>query len=374
MSSSTALLDKVPEYWAAMVRPFLQRSREFSDKEPLVAYFLRTHVAFLCMKQRKKEKTGTAFLMALLEALEADKAKLGAKLEGVDGRTTLTRFALMLFARADDAERTGGASMTIVRTFYAAAVLFEATGQFTENGEMDSIASEKCSYAKYIAARMKKALDAKETYVSPNTLEQVEGEPDSTATGPNNDFTTVPASCFSQLGTNPPLAAKHDGGEMMPSPSPQPAPTYNSSTPSTRQDLPPPPYTYNLGSPGGNTTPGTPQPATPQHPSTKSSALPPPRPTPASSTSTPSLPAVVTPAMQRQSAQVHSSSSNDNSTAAGLSMNVGGAGGGFKPSVDQMIDAQKLASRAVSALQFYDYENAKKQLVAAMHVLNGVHQ
>ncbi|KPA80855.1 hypothetical protein ABB37_04277 [Leptomonas pyrrhocoris] len=379
MSSFVALQEKLPEHWAAMARPYLLRSAEFEDKEPLVAYFLRTHVAFLCMKLRKKDdKAGTAFLMALLETLEADKAKLGARLDGVDGRTTLTRCALMLFARADDAERTGNASMALVRLFYTSALLLEATAQFTPDGNMDAVAAQKCKYAKYIAARMKKALDAKEPYVSPNKIEEVEGGPEAANIGSSGNFTTVPASCFSRPGSNTtaatPPKTTGDGKERMPvlppPPSPQPMPADSTN-------VPPPAYTYDSNAFSSHNTSSLPPPTTLQAPLNRNSAVPAPRITPGSNTGgTPSLPAVVGPAAQRQSAgTLHDSNNSKSSNVASPYPSLsGGGGGGFKPSVDQMIDAQKFASRAVSALQFYDYENAKKQLIAAMQILNGVNQ
>lgn len=372
MSSSAALLEKVPQHWASLVRPFLQRSREFEDKEPLVAYFLRTHVAFLCMKQRKKEdKAGTAFLLSLLEALEADKARLAGQLEGVDGRTTLTRFALMLFARADDAERTGNASLTLVRIFYTSAVLFEATEQFTDDGAMDNIAAQKCKYAKYIATRMKKALDAGESYVSPNKIEPFEGGPEAGDIGGNTNFTTAPASCFARPTSNPASAVKPgDAAVPMPPLQPPPSPaskpyaytTNNSSSspnsnatpavlPPLRQDPPPPAYSYDSGSSNSSTpNPSAHKalPAVPQH-----------RPSISSNSNMAPLPPP--PQQQQQPMPSHPSP-----IVAAPPANTN-----FKPSVDQMIDAQKFASRAVSALQFYDYENAKSQLVAALRILNG---
>jgi hypothetical protein len=45
------------------------------------------------------------------------------------------------------------------------------------------------------------------------------------------------------------------------------------------------------------------------------------------------------------------------------------AGGGFVPEMDAMIDAQKFCKQAVSALQFYDHENAKKQIYLALALL-----
>jgi vacuolar protein sorting-associated protein VTA1 len=393
--SSTALLEKVPEHWASMVRPFLLRSREFADKEPLVSYFLCTHVAFICMQHRKKEdKAGTAFLMTLLEALESDKAKLGTQLDGVNGRTTLTRFALMLFARADDAERTGNANLNIVRTFYTAAVLFEATAQFTDDGAMDSIAAQKCKYAKYIAARMKKALDAGEPYVSPNKTELVEGGPEAADIGSHSSFTTAPASCFTRPESNLASATGSNGsgggggaGRVNTAAAPTsttqlPPPSMPKSNASAmRQDPSPPAYTYEMNSSINDNTPAPP-PAQLQPPSNRNSAAAPQRysTTNNNSSTAPSLPAVMVPAAQRQGAGNNGGGVNPyasphvagSPSAALPSVPSGGTGINFKPSVDQMIDAQKFASRAVSALQFYDYENARKQLIAALQTLNGV--
>ncbi|GET85805.1 hypothetical protein, conserved [Leishmania tarentolae] len=345
MKSSASLLEKVPQPWAALVRPFLQRSHEFEDKEPLVAYYLRTHVAFLCMRQRRKDdKEGTAFLMTLLDALEASKASLGPQLQGVDGRTVLTKFALMLFARADDAERTGNASMAIVRLFYTASVLFEATAQFTDDGAIDSIAAQKSKYAKYIAARMKKALDKNEPYVSPNKLEAVDDEAaggvgGSDGAGQATAFTTAPASCFMRPTPQPtsdsnraPVSSTAHGNI--------PASPYALASTTQRLDTPPPPYTQDFDTQGRSKQPAQPSPMAsiaasqkPQHPSQQQ--------------------------QQQQQQDAAPPSAGVRST-------------GFKPSVDQMIDAQQLARQAVSALQFYDYENAKQQLVASLRVLNGV--
>ncbi|TPP51827.1 Vta1 like family protein [Leishmania donovani] len=361
--SSASLLEKVPQPWAALVRPFLQRSHEFEDKEPLVAYYLRTHVAFLCMRQRSKEdKEGTAFLMTLLDALEASKARLGTQLQGVDGRTVLTKFALMLFARADDAERTGNASMAIVRLFYTASVLFEATAQFTDDGAMDSVAAQKSKYAKYIATRMKKALDKNEPYVSPNKLEAADddaagGVGSVNGAAQTNTFTTAPASCFMQPASQPTSVSNR-----APAPSTAhenlPAPPYTPPPATQKLDTPPPPYTQDADTQGRSKTPVQPSlmnnmyaPPQPQHPSQQQQRL-------STSSAVPSLPPQSSSAQQRYAASPSAS---------------GGVGAtGFKPSVDQMIDAQKLASQAVSALQFYDYENAKQQLVASLRVLNGV--
>ncbi|XP_050340247.1 uncharacterized protein LOC126766534 [Bactrocera neohumeralis] len=115
--------------------------------------------------------------MSLLDALEEDKKALGDQLEAVSGRTVLTKVALMVFAKADDEERSGHVSMSIVRLFFTAAILFEATEQFTSDNKMDSVAAEKCRYARYTAAKMKKALDRHQPYTSANPIEAPLNEP-----------------------------------------------------------------------------------------------------------------------------------------------------------------------------------------------------
>lgn len=154
-----ALIKKIPATWVQALRPFLQRANEFQEKDPVVSYFLRTHVAFVAVKMRTKAKEENDFLNDLLNGLSEDKQKLGDQLIGVDGRTTLTKAALSLFSRADEAERAGQRSLIIVRLFYTAALLFEATAQFTDNGTLDSIANERSRYAKFTATKMKKALE-----------------------------------------------------------------------------------------------------------------------------------------------------------------------------------------------------------------------
>ncbi|KAG5487081.1 hypothetical protein LSCM1_07751 [Leishmania martiniquensis] len=362
MLSPSSLLERTPPAWASMARPFLLRAQEFDSKEPLVAYFLCTHVAFLCVRQRKREdKAGTNFLVELLGALEARKTRLAAQLQGVDGRTVLTKCALMLFARADDAERTGHASMAIVRLFYTASVLFEATAQFTDDGAMDSIAAQKSKYAKYMATLMKKALDTKVPYVSPNKLESVDddagcGGRDADGAGQAATFTTAPANCFARPTPQPTSdsyrvpAPSATQGSTGPPYMPPPAYTCDDETQLTGKASVQPPPMQSMHAPSTSQQP--PQLSTAQSSPAVPSTVP-------TSSTLPSTPRKPFPAQPRQQNVAPPSG--------------GGAGAtGFKPSVDQMIDAQKFASQAVSALQFYDYENAKQQLVGALRMLNGV--
>ncbi|EPY30517.1 vacuolar protein sorting-associated protein VTA1 [Strigomonas culicis] len=271
-------------------------------------------------------------LLAYLEELKKDERVKEAQAiadPSNEGRTLLTRYALMLFARADDEERAGKANVNIVRLFFTAACLLEATAQFTDDKQMDAIAAAKAKYAKYTAARMKKCLDAGEPYVSRNTIEppvdnlaanddtnpnaNTSDANDAAADGfvptPSGNFTTAPPSSYLRKPLLPsvPAPAPPAGGDVVPY-------TYNES------DAPPPPYT-------DEPLPPISQPVH-THP----------------------VPQQGVPATYAASAR---------------------PGPGQKASVDAMIDAQKFARQAVNALSFQDTVNARKQLLIALDVLNG---
>ena len=291
-----------------MVRPFLQKAAEFEARQPLVAYYLKTHVAYLCMKKRTKEdREGTAYVMNLLTALEKIKAA-EPETSTSDGRTVLTRTALMLFAKADDAERSGLANDQIVKMFFASSVLFEATGQYLE-GELDPIAAEKRKYARFVALRMKKALDAGVPYVSPNAAEGSQH---------GADLPTAATTAFSQ-----------------PQPPPQQQQVQPLPQPQLQQWQAPQPQSQPQQPPQWQPPQAQPQPPPPAQPWAPPVHQPQQQPLPQSSFSPP-------PPSQ-----------------------------GFVPTQDHMIDAQKFAKQAVSALQFYDHANARKQLLAALALLDG---
>ncbi|CUG05755.1 Hypothetical protein, putative [Bodo saltans] len=289
----------VPPVWTSLIRSFLVRATEFQSKQPLVAYFLKTHVAFVCLRNRAAGgKEGTTFIMTLLKELEQDKAALGNELDKNDGRTVLTRMALMLFNKADDSERSGSANEATARMFYTASVLFEATGQYMDAGKLDPIAEEKSKYAKYVATRINKALTSGKPYQSHNPQDEL-------LAGESEPWTPSSATVAAPQHTQPSVAqtATVQPPQATTSVSQQPVP----STQTHKDPAPLPPRQ-----------------APQQHP--------------------PQVQHTTQPHQQQQP----------------------GVGG---PSLDAMIDAQKLCKNAVAALQFYDHENARKQLEAALRLL-----
>lgn len=169
-----SLVKSLPLCWKNL-KIFLQRADEFHEKDPVVAYFLRTHVLHLAIQQRNKSKDESeekekkeedAFLKLLLAFIDGEKTRLGKQLDGVDGRTVLTKVALELFNRAEGKQQAGQCDISLVRLFFTSALLFEATSQFTKDHLMDAVASERCRYAKYMGSSLKKKLDQTGTSLS----------------------------------------------------------------------------------------------------------------------------------------------------------------------------------------------------------------
>ncbi|AAZ12775.1 Vta1 like, putative [Trypanosoma equiperdum] len=312
-----SLADEVPREWASSIRPFLQRADEFQERVPVVAYFLRTHAVYLAMKMwRKEDGPGKAFIVKLLDTLESEKKRLEQELADVDGRVLLTQYALRIFSRADDEERSDGvvANMNLVRLFFTASLLFEATAQFTDDGTLDPIATEKRDYARYIAVEMKKAMDKGVPYVSPNrTGGMVESnkEHEGESTGGGGFSTNFVQSQQPGYGQ---WSAQYV--------TPQPPPPSHE-----------PPETPMWSGPESTNTSSTQQ----------------------QQQSTP---------LFQTTAQPNNSNDNSNIAAA-----VSGVAAPKGPTMDAIIEAQNYAKQAVSALQFYDHEVACKMLRSALDLL-----
>lgn len=222
MSSLTA---QVPPHLVNLIRRFLQRADEFQQKDRLVAYFLRTHAADVALKNRRKDdKVGSAFIGSLLDFLADEKAALGKALTGVDGRTVVTKSALVLFQRADDERSAGQCNSSLVRLFFTAAVLFEASAQFTKDKEMDPIAAERCRYAKYTASQMKKSLDSGEplqvAHFTEEATESISPSPLPSSAALSSAAQSLPEKRASLVSDNRPQPAQSQPHRPQPQPQP----------------------------------------------------------------------------------------------------------------------------------------------------------
>lgn len=411
---SSALVGQCPASLQKVVLPYLQRADELdSSKQIFPAYFLRTYVAQLILIHRNpSDAEQKKFLIDLMGELEVFK-KAHPETDTMDGRTVVTRLALTLFARADEAERSGQCSPAVCKMFFMSSILFEATKQFNEN-QMDSIATEKHKYARFIAARLTKCLKEGGVY-EPFKKAEVEAAQRELAGGGG---AAAAAAAASSSDSAAPAADAHAAatvpGSML-SPSPQAAHVHDpvarpSAAPSSLQTLlpqvpPPPPYqppAHHL-----QPKPATPAP-TPQYeqhlrpdPGPRPNVLPPPptavapdhahAPHPPSGTafpapqkpyspSHPSSPIAATAGSGPRKFQLPPppppgttiqslSGASVPGEAPGVHSAAAASMGERETATLRMMEAQKLAKQAVNALQFGDAPAATKLLQAALSAM-----
>ncbi|KXZ46837.1 hypothetical protein GPECTOR_40g571 [Gonium pectorale] len=136
------------------ILPYLQRAQEIQQADPKVAYYCRLYGVeqALALKQRAKEVN--AVLMAAMDSLEKEKAKL--MLDPVGDRIHCLGFALRIFDNADRVDRAGKATERTSKAFYAASVFIDILNHF--EGGVDAELVEKQRYCLWRAAEIRKAL------------------------------------------------------------------------------------------------------------------------------------------------------------------------------------------------------------------------
>ena len=243
-------LSTVPEKWSKAVKPIIIKAVEFEKaKQPLVSYYLQTYAIFRCMALHKamtdktEKATTTPYLMSFLNHLEKMKEdpSLSKLIEESDGRTVLTKTALQLFTKADDAERSGQVSEAVVKLFFTSTILFEATKQYIEDATMDPICTEKHKYASYVAVLMKKALASKQPYISPNGATEAQAAPQFEEEEFPIHAPSAPVVPTTNNGYHPPETNKFSAPpQVVPPPvSPPPQQTSQHQYPAPPQQYPP---------------------------------------------------------------------------------------------------------------------------------------
>lgn len=319
------LITSIPPQWVNL-KIYLQRAQDFHESDPVVAYFLLTHALHLAIKQRSKakdeaklneKKEEDAYLNLLLTCIDGEKKRLSKQLEGIDGRTVLTKVALELFSRAETREQAGQCDVPLIRLFFTSALLFEATAQFTKDSKMDAVAAERCRYAKYMGSTLKKKLDqncSSPTIASSGNLSVL----------PLSNSATSPHKAF----VNSSLEGKNVtpvGQQQQSRPNRSPTTTPSASSPNKSFE------NEAVSSPTTKCTDETvPKRKEDKHPEKLISAA---------------------------------SSSEISDPSAPI------PGGNGRVSLNDLIKAQKHAKNSVSALQFLDYAEAVRELRKALQIL-----
>lgn len=144
------------------ITAYIRRSEELdADKsDPQnqnISYYCRTYAMEKAMQLRGAGSEGiTTFLLALMQDLEARKAIPGNSLPSAEAKCLCEAYAVGIFHRADEDDRSGDPNhREVARTFYNAQTFFDIIEQF---GPLDEELASKRTYSKWKATEIMKAL------------------------------------------------------------------------------------------------------------------------------------------------------------------------------------------------------------------------
>ncbi|KAL8277954.1 hypothetical protein RQP46_009586 [Phenoliferia psychrophenolica] len=365
------------------IAPYLARAHELATADPPMSYWCNYFAVQLAMTLGSQDSESNAFLFALMDKLEVMKAELStndAVTDDAAAAAYVENFALKIFGQADKEDRAGKATRLTAKKFLAAANFLDLLSVF---GDISVENRDKVKYSKWKAADIAKAFREGRTPVpgpagglptSPSELAAT-GDPDEVLPSEVNDLTRELASLESSAPPSEPDAypfpqnpttlpsssdADPDGEEpvtpafpsflntptaLPPSPPPLPVEFPSPILPTHQTSVLPPPT--------GSTTSSFPAAVFPSAPP----FLPPPAPTYTPSPPPPvSQPRYVAPAPPAPA-------------PVPAPMPTAPHADVYDPSVVAQI--QKHAKWAVSALNYDDYETARKELRLALAMLGG---
>ncbi|KAK4523463.1 hypothetical protein GAYE_PCTG60G1359 [Galdieria yellowstonensis] len=171
---------KMSAAWPPSLKPlakYLVRAKEVEQIDPFVAYACRFYACELGLKLRdKKDPEAAKFMKGLIEKCEQDKEKLG---DTSLLKQHVEEFAWKVFFRADTEDRSGNATRTTVRTFYAALCFLEVLNSLQEEPSEDI--KQKIKYCKFKVADISRCLR--------EGIRPVPGPPDRQAESQYEDMT-----------------------------------------------------------------------------------------------------------------------------------------------------------------------------------------
>ncbi|KAE9398456.1 DUF605-domain-containing protein [Gymnopus androsaceus JB14] len=139
--------------------PYLQRADELHQKEPIIAYWCAYYAAQAGISLKAKDAASRTLLMDLLDALEKLKKEIGPN-DAIDIESAsaayVENFALKVFSVADEEDRRGNSSRSTAKKFLAAANFLEVLKTFPKT-ELTESTEDKIRYSKWKAADIAKA-------------------------------------------------------------------------------------------------------------------------------------------------------------------------------------------------------------------------
>ncbi|GAA5972500.1 hypothetical protein JCM21900_005828 [Sporobolomyces salmonicolor] len=158
------------------ISPYLARATELAIADPVISYWCTYYALQQAMTLGAKDAESQVFLFALMDKLEAMKAEHennDAVTEDHAASAYIEDFALKIFAQADSEDRKAKATRLTAKKFLAAANFLELLSVF---GEVGSENREKIKYSKWKAADIAKAFREGRTPVPGPAGGLVEGE------------------------------------------------------------------------------------------------------------------------------------------------------------------------------------------------------
>ncbi|GAA5851462.1 hypothetical protein JCM5353_002575 [Sporobolomyces roseus] len=139
------------------ITPYLARAHELATADPVIAYWCTYFALQQAMTLGAKDSESQTFLFALMDRLEAMKganADNDAVTEDAAASAYIENFGFKIFSTADNEDRKGKATRATARKFLAAANFLELLTVF---GEVGTENREKIKYSKWKATDIAKA-------------------------------------------------------------------------------------------------------------------------------------------------------------------------------------------------------------------------
>ncbi|KAH9065818.1 Vta1 like-domain-containing protein [Lactarius vividus] len=142
------------------ITPYVQRAHETRAQDPIISYWCAYYAAQVGISLKAVGIPNRNFLAALLTMLESLRSTVGSSdAVTVESASSayVENFALKVFASADDEDRRGAATRKTAKKFLAAATFFEVLNVFEDRGPWEAH-EEKVRFSKWRAAEISKAL------------------------------------------------------------------------------------------------------------------------------------------------------------------------------------------------------------------------
>eukprot|EP01026_Neomeris_dumetosa_P049244 TRINITY_DN427_c2_g1_i8.p1 TRINITY_DN427_c2_g1~~TRINITY_DN427_c2_g1_i8.p1 ORF type:complete len:422 (-),score=52.85 TRINITY_DN427_c2_g1_i8:366-1631(-) len=154
-----------------LVVPYLQRAEEVQKVDAKIAYYCRYYAISQGLKIENRDKVITNMMTAAMNELEKNKSSL--QLDEAQDKYYCEQFAInKVFKNAETADLEGRATEVTATTYYAAGIFIDVCRQFYEDGQFPEDLEQKQKYSLWRAAEIRKAKREGRPPVPPPQLQQ----------------------------------------------------------------------------------------------------------------------------------------------------------------------------------------------------------